>query len=311
MLFVSFSCLTPFLRFNRCSRGNGSTSVLLVGSGQMGTGIAQVAAAAGYRVHLVDVKQDLVDKGLARIQNSLQRLAKKQGKSDDEVKSIMGNIVGGTSFEGPAAEAKFVVEAIVENLKVKRDLFARLDKLAPPSTIFASNTSSLRIKDISQNCRPDRFGGLHFFNPVPIMQLVEVVRAPQTSDATVQALTEFGKSLGKSTVQCKDTAGFIVNRLLVPYMMESIRMLERGDATAEDIDTAMKLGAGYPMGPFTLLDYVGLDVTKFIIDGWNADFPNEPLFKPSPLLSKLVAEGKLGVKSGQGFYKYDASGKKI
>ena len=151
----------------------------------------------------------------------------------------------------------------------------------------------------------DRFGGYHFFNPVPVMKLLEVVRIRETSDETFNTLLDLGKKLGKSTVKCKDTPGFIVNRLLVPYMAEAVRMLERGDASARDIDLAMKLGAGYPMGPFELSDYVGLDTTKFIVEGWHEKYPDEPLFHPSPMLEQLVAEGKLGVKSGEGFYKYD------
>merc|ERR1712179_508415 len=151
--------------------------------------------------------------------------------------------------------------------------------------------------------RLDRFGGLHFFNPVPVMKLLEVVKIPETSEETFQAMTNWGKAMGKATVTCKDTPGFIVNRLLVPYMMEAVRMVERGDATPQDVDTAMKLGAGYPMGPFELTDYVGLDTCKFIIDGWNEKYPDHPLFAPSPLLNKYVAEGKLGNKVGEGFYK--------
>jgi 3-hydroxyacyl-CoA dehydrogenase len=178
--------------------------------------------------------------------------------------------------------------------------------VAPAKTIFASNTSSLSIGAIAESTpqRLDRFGGLHFFNPVPVMKLLEVVRIPQTSDETFNAMLEWGKAMGKTTVSCKDTPGFIVNRLLVPNLMESIRMVERGDATPEDVDTSMKLGAGYPMGPFELADYVGLDTTKFIIDGWSKRFPNETLFKPSSLLNKLVSDGKLGRKTGEGFYKY-------
>merc|ERR1712136_288918 len=198
------------------------------------------------------------------------------------------------------------VEAIVENIGIKQKLFKSLDEVAPSHTIFTSNTSSLPIGDIAAaTSRQDRFGGYHFFNPVPVMKLLEVVRIRETSDETFETLLDLGKKLGKSTVKCKDTPGFIVNRLLVPYMAEAVRMLERGDASSRDIDTAMKLGAGYPMGPFELTHYVGLDTTKFILDGWHEKYPDEPLFNPSPLVNQLVAEGKLGVKSGEGFYKYD------
>lgn len=187
-------------------------------------------------------------------------------------------------------------------------MFAALDRAAPSHTLFASNTSSLSIAEMARATRrADRFGGLHFFNPVPVMKLVEVARTEQTSDATHQALVAWGKLIGKTPITCKDTPGFVVNRLLVPYMMEAVRLLERNVASVEDIDTAMKLGAGYPMGPFTLLDFTGIDVAKFIIDGWHKRFPDDPLFRPSPILDKMVAEGKLGRKTGQGFYKYDGN----
>ncbi|VDO61130.1 unnamed protein product, partial [Onchocerca flexuosa] len=172
-------------------------------------------------------------------------------------------------------------------------------------TLLASNTSSLKLQDVAKNLKnKSRFGGLHFFNPVPMMKLCEVVRLTETSDDTFNALQTFGKAVGKTTVACKDVPGFIVNRLLVPYLIEAIRMAERGDASPRDIDTAMKLGANYPMGPFELLDYVGLDTTKFILDGWHESYPYEKQFDPSPMLNKLVAEGKFGKKSGEGFYSY-------
>lgn len=190
-------------------------------------------------------------------------------------------------------------------MKVKHSLFRQLDEISPPETIFTSNTSSLPISDIAEPCsRKDKFGGLHFFNPVPMMKLLEVIKTKDTSAATYATLMEFGKSIGKVTVECKDTPGFIVNRLLVPYMFQAVQMLERGDASAKDIDTAMKLGAGYPMGPFELSDYVGLDTTKFIVDGWREKYPEDPAFKRSEILDKLVSEGKLGRKTGEGFYKY-------
>lgn len=178
-------------------------------------------------------------------------------------------------------------------------------QVAKPSTIFASNTSSIPITEIAKSTnRLDRFCGLHFFNPVPVMKLLEVIRTADTSDATYATAMEFGKNLGKTCVTCKDTPGFLVNRLLIPYMAEAVRMLERGDASAKDIDIAMKLGAGYPMGPFELGDYVGLDTTKSVIETYARFEPDNPLFKPIPLLNKLIAEGKFGIKTGEGFYKY-------
>lgn len=276
----------------------------------MGAGIAQVAAQAGHQVVLVDVSQDLLEKSKGRIEESLKRVSKKKFADDKKAgEEFVQKAVSGISLSISPVEAvknvDLVVEAIVENLDAKKKLFASLDKAAGPSTIFASNTSSLPISEIaSSTSRKDRFGGLHFFNPVPVMKLLEVVRTPETSDDTIAKMQEWGAALGKTTVSCKDTPGFIVNRLLVPTMMEAVRMLERGDATARDIDTSMKLGAGHPMGPFELADYVGLDVTKFIIDGWHERFPDNPLFNTSPLLDRLVQEGKLGVKTGEGFYKY-------
>merc|ERR1712038_1041278 len=211
-----------------------------------------------------------------------------------------------TNPDEALSTADLVVEAVTENLPLKKKLFSSYDIVAPAKTIFASNTSSLPIKDIAQSTpdRLDRFGGLHFLNPVPVMKLLEVIRIPETSDETNTAMMEWGKAMGKICVSAKDTPGFIVNRLLVPNLMEAVRMVERGDATPKDVDIAMKLGAGHPMGPFELADYVGLDTTKFIIDGWAQRFPNETLFKPSPLLNKLVSEGKFGRKNGEGFYKY-------
>jgi 3-hydroxyacyl-CoA dehydrogenase len=202
--------------------------------------------------------------------------------------------------------ADLVVEGVTENLELKQKLFSDFDAVAPIHTIFASNTSSLPISDIASSTpgRKDRFGGLHFFNPVPVMKLLEVVRIPETSDATFEAMNEWGKAMGKTTIAAKDTPGFIVNRLLVPNLMEAVRLIERGDATPTDVDTAMKLGAAHPIGPIELFDYIGLDTMKFIIDGWSKRYPEESLFKPSPLIDKLVLEGKLGRKSGEGFYKY-------
>ncbi|XP_062851374.1 hydroxyacyl-coenzyme A dehydrogenase, mitochondrial [Trichomycterus rosablanca] len=284
--------------------------VTVIGGGLMGAGIAQVAAVTGHTVVLVDTCEDILKKSTKGIESSLKRVVKKKFADKPEageefVQKVLKSVSTSTDAASVVPSTDLVVEAIVENLKVKQNLFSALDKVAPEHTIFASNTSSLPIADIaSSTSRLDRFGGLHFFNPVPMMKLVEVIQTPQTSQETFNALLDFSKALGKHPVSCKDTPGFIVNRLLVPYLMEAVRLYERGHGSKEDIDVAMKLGAGYPMGPFELLDYVGLDTSKFIIDGWYETEPENPLFSPSPLLNKLVSEGKLGKKSGEGFYKY-------
>ncbi|XP_044157925.1 hydroxyacyl-coenzyme A dehydrogenase, mitochondrial [Bufo gargarizans] len=284
--------------------------VTVIGGGLMGAGIAQVAAATGHTVVLVDQTDDILKKSTKTIEDSLKRVTKKMFADKPEAASqfIEKTLSHFSTSTDPAAvvhSTDLVVEAIVENLEVKNELFKRLDKFAPEHTIFASNTSSLPITDIANSTtRQDRFGGLHFFNPVPLMKLVEVIKTPMTSQTTFDSLIDFSKALGKTPVSCKDTPGFVVNRLLVPYLMESVRLHERGHASKEDIDVAMKLGAGYPMGPFELLDYVGLDTSKYIIDGWHQMEPENPLFAPSELLNKLVAEKKLGKKTGEGFYKY-------
>ncbi|XP_037365474.1 hydroxyacyl-coenzyme A dehydrogenase, mitochondrial [Talpa occidentalis] len=284
--------------------------VTVIGGGLMGAGIAQVAAATGHTVMLVDQSEDILVKSKKNIEESLRRVAKKKfaenPKAGEEfVAKTLGSISTSTDAAAVVHSTDLVVEAIVENLKLKNELFKRLDKFAAEHTIFASNTSSLQITSIANaTTRQDRFAGLHFFNPVPVMKLVEVIKTPMTSQKTFESVMDFTKALGKHPVSCKDTPGFIVNRLLVPYLMEAIRLYERGDASKEDIDTAMKLGASYPIGPFELIDYVGLDTTKFIMDGWHEMDSKNPLFQPSPSLNKLVAEKKLGKKSGEGFYKY-------
>lgn len=276
----------------------------------MGAGIAQVAASTGHTVTLVDTSDDILKKAVKSIEGSLKRVAKKKFADKPEageefIQKVLKHVSTSTDAGAAVQSSDLVLEAIVENLKIKQDLFSRLDKLAPAHTIFASNTSSLPISDIASSTnRLDRFGGLHFFNPVPMMKLVEVIGTSATSQETFDSLLNFSKVLGKTPVSCKDTPGFIVNRLLVPYTFEAIRLHERGHGSKEDIDIAMKLGAGYPMGPFELSDYVGLDTLKFIIEGWREMDPENPLFAPSELLNKLVAEGKLGKKTGEGFYKY-------
>lgn len=301
-----------FKRFYSITNTNNQkiNHVSIIGSGLMGSGIAQVTAQAGFQVTLVDQNDTVLNKALASIKKNLQRATKKkfENKPEDQqnfIDETLNRIAVATAVDNGAEKADLVIEAIVENLKVKHTLFKKLDEIAPPETIFTSNTSSLPIADIAEPCsRKDKFGGLHFFNPVPVMKLLEVIKTNDTSVETYASLMEFGKKIGKVTVECKDTPGFIVNRLLVPYMFQAIQMYERGDASVKDIDTAMKLGAGYPMGPFELADYVGLDTCKFINDGWLERFPTDPNFKDSELLNKLVAENKLGRKTGEGFYKY-------
>ncbi|TDH16436.1 hypothetical protein EPR50_G00018300 [Perca flavescens] len=284
--------------------------VTIIGGGQMGAGIAQVAASTGHSVTLVDTNEDILKKAVKGIEGNLKRVVKKKFADKPEageefIQKALQNVSTSTDAGSVVRDSDLVLEAIVENLKIKQDLFGGLDKLAPAHTIFASNTSSLPITDIASSTnRLDRFGGLHFFNPVPVMKLVEVIATSATSQETFDSLLNFSKKLGKTSVSCKDTPGFIVNRLLLPYIMEVIRMYERGDGSKEDIDIAMKLGCGYPMGPFELADYVGLDTVKFIMDGWSAANPDNPVFAQSELLTKLVAEGKLGKKTGEGFYKY-------
>ncbi|XP_048385205.1 hydroxyacyl-coenzyme A dehydrogenase, mitochondrial [Stegostoma tigrinum] len=306
MAFVSHQ----FLRSMSSSQSAAIKHITVIGGGLMGAGIAQVAAGAGHTVMLVDQADDILKKSLKKIGDSVERISKKKFTDKPEagaefVQETLRRISTSTDPVSAMHSTDLVIEAIVENIKVKQELFEKLDKAAPVKTIFVSNTSSLPITEIANaTTRQDRFGGLHFFNPVPLMKLVEVVQTPKTSQQTFETLMNFSKALGKKPVACKDTPGFIVNRLLVPYLMEAVRLHERGHGSKEDIDVAMKLGAGYPMGPFELLDYVGLDTSKFIIDGWHEMDPNNPLFNPSALLNKLVDEGKLGKKTGEGFYKY-------
>ncbi|CAG9865221.1 unnamed protein product [Phyllotreta striolata] len=285
-------------------------NVTVIGGGLMGSGIAQVSAQAGQNVTVVDVNPDVLKKTEASIQTSITRVAKKLHKDDTAaakkfIEESLSRVKYSPDAQKAVEQADLVVEAIVENLDLKHDLFKRLDEAAPAKTLFASNTSSLSIGEIaSVTKRKDRFGGLHFFNPVPVMRLLEVVRIPETTDDTYEAMMAWGKAIGKTCITCKDTPGFVVNRLLVPYMAEAMKMLERGDASAEDIDIAMKLGAGYPMGPFELADYTGLDTGLFIMDGWHKKFPDNELFNPPEIQRKLVKEGKLGRKTGEGYYKY-------
>jgi 3-hydroxybutyryl-CoA dehydrogenase len=277
----------------------------VLGCGLMGAGIAQVAASAGYQTIVKEVSQEFIDKGFGGIEKSLAKFAEKGTITGDQQKEIRGRLSGTTSFE-PLADCDIIIEAIIENLEEKRSTYRRLDELCKPETIFASNTSSLSITEMMTATSPERqqrFIGLHFFNPVPLMKLVEVVRTILTDEAVYEEAVQFGKSLGKVPVRAGDKTGFIVNRLLVPYMLDSIRALEEGVGSIVDIDNAMKLGCGYPMGPFTLGDFVGLDTTYYIAEIMFNEF-REKRFAAPPLLKRMVLAGLYGRKSGRGFYDY-------
>jgi len=278
--------------------------VVIFGAGLMGSGIAQVSGQTNHKVTLID-RQEVLPGAQKMIAASVNRVAKRAFKEDQEagrafIEDTIGNIKLVADPGQALSTADLVIEAVTENLKLKQDLFKRCDDECPEKTILATNTSTLRVTDIMKDIkRQDRTGGLHFFNPVPVMKLLEIIKTDHTSPETFDAMTAWGRAIGKHTVACRDTIGFIVNRLLGPYIQEAIAMVERGDATFEDVDVAMKLGAGYPMGPFQLLDYTGLDLHKFINEN-----PDHPFRKQSELINKLVDEGKLGVKTGEGFYKY-------
>jgi 3-hydroxybutyryl-CoA dehydrogenase len=273
----------------------------VVGSGLMGSGIAQTAAADGYEVLLADVSQELVDKGLERVHGAWQMLVGK-GKITAAAAEGYGQHIRGTIEIEEFAGCDLVIEAIIENLDAKRKLFHTLDSIVKPDAILASNTSSLPIIEMAAATnRQERVAGIHFFNPAPVMKLVEIVRTIATSDETIQQLRGFAESLGKTPIVAKDTAGFVVNFLLIPYMLSAIRMYENGLATMEDIDTGMKLGCGYPMGPFELLDYVGLDTTLYAAQAIYEEYP-DPAYAPPTLLRRMVQAGRYGKKNGKGFY---------
>ncbi|HKF20401.1 MAG TPA: 3-hydroxyacyl-CoA dehydrogenase family protein [Candidatus Angelobacter sp.] len=274
----------------------------VLGCGLMGSGIAQVAATAGYDVLVLEQEQRFLDKGFAGIEKSLAKFAEK-GTIKEPAETIRGRLKG-TTDRNVMAQCDIVVEAIIENVEEKKKMFAALDGIVKKDSIFASNTSSISITEVAAATkRPERFVGLHFFNPVPLMKLVEVVRTIATKDDTFEAAFEFGKSLGKVPVRTSDKTGFIVNRLLVPYLLDAIRAYEEGVGSIPDIDNAMKLGCGYPMGPFTLLDFVGLDTTYYITHVMFDEF-KERRFASPPLLKRLVMAGWYGRKTGKGFYDY-------
>ncbi len=278
----------------------------VLGCGLMGSGIAQVSAVAGYDVTVLEQEQKFLDKGFAGIEKSLAKFAEKPDKTGitpEKAKESRTRIKGTTS-QNDLADCDIIIEAIIENVEVKKKTFAALDAIVQKDAIFASNTSSISITEVAAATkRADKFVGLHFFNPVPLMKLVEVVRTIATSDASFDAAYEFGKSLGKVPVRTSDKTGFIVNRLLVPYLLDAIRAYEEGVGSIPDIDNSMKLGCGYPMGPFTLLDFVGLDTTYYISQVMFDEF-RERRFASPALLKRLVMAGWYGRKSGKGFYDY-------
>lgn len=275
----------------------------VAGCGLMGSGIAQVCVQAGFPTVVREVSTELVEKGFQGIEKNLARLVEK-GTITEAVKSdIRGRLRGVTSLD-EFRDCDLIIEAIVEQLPAKREFFATLDKVCPPHTIFASNTSSLTITEIAgATKRPQRFVGLHFFNPVPVMKLVEVVKTIATDHAVYEEMIAFGTKLGKTPVRARDGGGFIVNRLLVPYLLDAVRALEEGAGSIVDIDNSMRLGCGYPMGPFTLLDFVGLDTTYYISQIMFDEF-KEKRFAAPPLLKRMVLAGWNGKKSGRGFYDY-------
>jgi 3-hydroxybutyryl-CoA dehydrogenase len=281
------------------------SKVGVVGCGLMGGGIAQVVAQAGYETTVVEADQALLDRGLGGIRRSLDGLVDKGRLAPDERDRVRGRLAGSVRLDD-LAEVDLVIEAITENPTIKKETFARLDRICPAHAVLASNTSSCTITELATATkRPAQVLGLHFFNPAPVMKLVEVIRTILTADPAFKTAWEFVQSLGKTPVAVQDTTGFVVNRLLVPYLLEAIRLLESGVASKEDIDQAMKLGCGYPMGPFTLLDLVGLDTTLYVAEVMFQEF-REARFAPPPLLRRMVLAGHLGKKSGKGFYDHSA-----
>jgi 3-hydroxybutyryl-CoA dehydrogenase len=280
--------------------------VAVFGGGLMGSGIAQVSAAAGFPTTVREVSRELCDKSRQSIEKTLAKGIERGKVTEKERDAALGNLRFATDLRD-FADADLFVEAVVEDLDVKNSLWGQLNEIAKPNAIFASNTSSLTIVAMAAaSGRPDKMLGLHFFNPVPVMKLVEVVRTITTSDETEQTAIEFVRALGKEPIRAKDSSGFIVNRLLIPYMLDAIRALEAGVGTVEDIDKGMQLGAGYPMGPFVLLDFVGLDTSYKIAEIMFEEY-REARFAPPPLLKRMVLAGMFGKKSGKGFYDYSSN----
>jgi 3-hydroxybutyryl-CoA dehydrogenase len=281
-------------------------TVGVVGCGLMGSGIAQVSAQAGFPTVVREISPELLEKGMGSIRKFLEGGVEKGKVTQADMDKTLAHLRGTAALED-LRECDLVVEAATENVELKRELFTSLDKICKSDAILASNTSSLSITELAAfTRRPDRFLGLHFFNPVPLMKLVEVVRTLATSDAAYQAAADWCRAIGKTVVTTRDTPGFVVNRLLVPYMLDAIRVFEQGLASRDDIDNAMKLGCGYPMGPLFLTDYVGLDTTYSIAEIMFGEF-KEPRFAPPPLLKRMVLAGRHGRKTGRGFYDWSTN----
>ncbi|MBA7506423.1 3-hydroxybutyryl-CoA dehydrogenase [subsurface metagenome] len=275
----------------------------VVGCGTMGSGITQVCAQSGYQVMVSEINNELLNKGLASINNFLIKSIEKGKLSQQDKDSTLARIKGTTNTKD-FSDCDLMIEVVIENMGLKKKIFAELDKICPKHTILATNTSCLSIIDMAmETSRPDKVLGLHFMNPVPIMRLLEIVKTIATNDETLETGKTFGASLGKTVVLAIDTPGFIVNRLLMPYLLDAIRTVEANIASREDIDTAINLGLGHPMGPLTLLDLIGIDTALFVVDAMYEEF-KDPKFAAPALMRKMVTAGWLGRKSGKGFYEY-------
>ena len=282
----------------------GIERIAVLGAGQMGNGIAQVAACAGYEVVMIDIKQDYLDKGLAAIENSLSRVVKKERMTQQDADAAI-SLISTSTEKTSAADADLVVEAIPEIPELKFSTFAELDSICKPEAILASNTSSISINAIADATnRPDRVIGMHFMNPVPVMKLVEVINGQDTSSEVTELVVEASERMGKVPLACNDSPGFVSNRILCPMINEAILALEEGVAEPEAIDGIMKLGMNHPIGPLALADLIGLDTILHIMKVLHEGFEGNPKYAPSELLEKMVSEGKLGRKSGEGFYNY-------
>ena len=282
----------------------GIERIAVLGAGQMGNGIAQVAACAGYEVVMIDIKQDYLDKGLAAIENSLSRVVKKERMTQQDADAAI-SLISTSTEKTSAADADLVVEAIPEIPELKFSTFAELDSICKPEAILASNTSSISINAIAEATnRPDRVIGMHFMNPVPVMKLVEIINGQDTSSEVTELVVKASERMGKVPLACNDSPGFVSNRILCPMINEAILALEEGVAEPEAIDGIMKLGMNHPIGPLALADLIGLDTILHIMNVLHEGFEGNPKYAPSDLLKNMVSEGKLGRKSGEGFYNY-------